>query len=309
MKALSVMQNKKVYADGVHDDTKALQECLDELKNGGTVYFPDGIYLISAALIFYSNQHLRFSDNAILLRSAKSEPLTRYLLASYSEPEWGGYEGTHDVVISGGVFDGNAGVAEKATLINTVHCRNIKIENCRFVNCSQWHFIEINSTENAVIEGCIFDGPTYTTIDERLYSEEVQLDLARNGSYGPVFNCDGSLIDFKCDDTVCRNITIRNNIFKCDGFPGIGHHGDCDHHNIIIENNIFDGPSGRNGKSRGYIIFKSMVYGITVRSNVFFSPTKTDSPNYGIISENPDTSALKTEDNLFNGVTDTYIRV
>ena len=304
MDFVNVMQKKTVYADGIHDDTKALQACIDEVKEGGTVYFPDGTYLVSGALIFYSNQHLKFSDKATVLRSDKSEPLTRYLLASYSEPEWSGYEGTHDVIISGGIFDGNENLTEHATLVNTVHCRNITIDGCRFVHCAHWHCIEINGTENATVQNCIFDGPSYTAKSDILYNEQIQLDMSRNGSYGPVYNCDGKLIDFCYDDTVCRNIVIRNNIFKCDGFPGVGHHGDIDHHNILIENNIFDGPSGRIGKSRGYIFFRPMVYDITVRGNAFIAPEETDSPSYGIISENPDSTALKTEDNLFFGKID-----
>lgn len=299
MNFVNVMQKKTVYADGIHDDTKALQACIDEVKEGGTVYFPDGTYLVSGALIFYSNQHLKFSDKATVLRSDKSEPLTRYLLASYSEPEWSGYEGTHDIIISGGIFDGNENLTEHATLVNTVHCRNITIDGCRFVHCAHWHCIEINGTENATVQNCIFDGPSYTAKSDILFNEQIQLDMSRNGSYGPVYNCDGKLIDFCYDDTVCQNIVIRNNIFKCDGFPGVGHHGDIDHHNILIENNIFDGPSGRIGKSRGYIFFRPMVYDITVRGNVFIAPEETDSPSYGIISENPDSTALKTEDNLF----------
>lgn len=304
MNFVNVMQNKDVYADGIHDDTKALQACIDEIKDGGTVYFPDGIYLVSAALIFYSNQTLKFSDKAVVLRSDKSEPLTRYLLASYSEPEWAEYEGTHDVVISGGIFDGNENLTERATLVNTVHCRNITIENCRFIHCAHWHCIEINATENAVVQNCIFDGPSYTAVNEGLFNEQLQLDLSRDGSYGPVYNCDGKLIDFKTDETVCRNIVVKNNIFKCDGFPGVGHHGDCDHHNILIENNIFDGPSGRDGKSRGYVFFRPMVYDLNVRNNVFIAPEETDSPSYGIIHENNAPEALKTEDNLFIGKVD-----
>ena len=304
MNFINVLQNGNVFADGVHDDTKALQACIDELKEGGTVYFPDGVYLISGALIFYSYQHLKFSDNAVILRSHKSEPLTRYLLASYSEPEWGEYTGTHDVVISGGIFDGNENLTEHITLLNTVHCSNITIENCRFRHCSQWHFIEINGTENAVIQNCVFDGPSYTVKSDNLFNEQVQLDMSRHGSYGPVYNCDGTLIDFKSDDTVCRNIVIRNNIFKCDGFPGIGHHGDIDHHDILIENNIFDGPSGRIGKSRGYVFFRPMVYNLTVKGNAFLAPEETDSPSYGIILENQDSSALRAENNIFTGKID-----
>ncbi len=301
MKFVKVTDNKKVFADGIHDDTKALQECIDAVKDGGTVYFPDGTYLISAALIFYSNQHLKFSDDAVVLRSDSSEPITRYLLASYSEPEWDGYEGTHDVVISGGIFDGNERLTEKSTLVNTVHCRNIRIENSRFRHCSQWHFIEINSTENAVVEGCVFDGHSYTSVNENLLNELVQLDLSRDGSYGPVYNCDGTLIDFSTDETVCRNITIKNCIFKCAGFPAIGHHGDCAHHNIEISGNVFDGASGRDGKSRGYIIFRPQVYGITVCDNFFVEPDNTDSPNLSIVAENPDKTTLTQKGNVFTG--------
>ncbi len=304
MDFVNVLQNKNVFGDGIHDDTKALQACIDQLKDGGTVYFPDGTYLISGALIFYSYQNLKFSDNAIILRSDKSEPFTRYLLASYSESEWGEYTGTHDVVISGGIFDGNEKLDERITLVNTVHCSNITIENCRFRHCAYWHCIEINGTENAVVQNCVFDGPTYTEVDDRLYNEQIQLDMSRHGSYGPVYNCDGTLVDFKSDDTVCRNIIIRNNIFKCDGFPGIGHHSDIDHHNILIENNIFDGPSGKIGKSRGYIFFRPMVYDLKVKNNVFISPEETDSPSYGIIHENSDANALTAEDNIFIGKID-----
>ena len=52
MNFINVKDNKNVFADGIHDDTKALQTCIDTVKDGGTVYFPDGTYLVSASLIF-----------------------------------------------------------------------------------------------------------------------------------------------------------------------------------------------------------------------------------------------------------------
>lgn len=301
MNFIKVTDNKDVFADGIHDDTRALQKCIDAVKNGGTVYFPDGTYLISAALIFYSNQILRFSDNAVILRSDKSNPITAYLLAAYSEPGWGNYDGTHDVIISGGIFDGNINLKEHSTLVNTVHCRNIRIESCRFRHCALWHMIEINSSENITVESCVFDGPTYTCIPENLYNEQIQLDLAREGSYGPVYGCDGKLIDFCKDDTVCRNVKIKNNLFKCAGFPAIGHHGDCGHNNIVIENNIFDGPSGLNGKCRGYISFRSQVYALKVKNNYFISAENTEASNYGIVFDNSDEKELIDENNTFSG--------
>ena len=302
MKFINVRENTNVYGDGIHDDTKALQDSIDKVRDGGTVYFPDGTYLLSGALIFYSYQHIKLSDKAVLLRSDKPDCLTRYLMASYSEPEWAGYDGTHDVVISGGIFDGNGNFNEKCTLLNTVHCNNILIENCRFVHCSRWHFIEINGTANTTIRNCVFDGPTYTEKPAELLNEQVQLDLSRHGSYGPVYNCDGKLIDFCSDDTTCSNIVLENNIFKCDGFPGIGHHGDCNHNNIIIRNNIFDGPSGSHSGSRGYIIFRPQATEITVENNVFIAPeNEYNSPNVGIVIENPVPDTLTEKANLYLG--------
>ena len=75
MEFINVTDNDKVFADGVHDDTKALQECIDKVKDGGTVYFPDGTYLVSSTLIFYSNQIFKLSDNAVILRSKEASCL------------------------------------------------------------------------------------------------------------------------------------------------------------------------------------------------------------------------------------------
>ncbi len=301
MNFVNVLDNKGVYADGVNDDTKALQKCIDEVKNGGTVYFPDGVYLVSAALIFYSNQYLRFSDNARILRSGKSNPLTRYLLASYSEKDWSGYCGTHDVVISGGIFDGNESLTEKSTLVNTVHCKNIVIENCRFVNCSKWHCVELNSTENATVKNCVFDGRTYTLKCDELHNELIQLDWPHIGSYGPVYNCNGELIGFCVDDTPCKNVHIESNVFKCNGFPAIGHHDDCPHCDIVISNNVFDGSASGYGRSRGYIIFTPSVFKVKIVENSFIAPEKSQAPNIGIVFESADKAALFCENNNFSG--------
>lgn len=55
MEFINVLDNRGVYGDGIHDDTKALQNCIDTLKSGGTIYFPDGVYLLSATLRVTSN--------------------------------------------------------------------------------------------------------------------------------------------------------------------------------------------------------------------------------------------------------------
>lgn len=295
----------EIYADGIHDDAKAIQACLDKMKNGGTIYFPDGTYLISSCLIFYSNQHLKFSDNAILLRSAKGDEVTRYMLASYSEPNIGGYNGTHNVVISGGIFDGNSATDEKLTIMNTVHCSDIVIKNCRFTHGSLWHYIELNSTENALVENCVFDGTSYTAIRDNLTSELIQVDAPRIGTYGPVYNCDGKLIDFNPDGTPCKNIEIKSCIFKCNGFPAIGHHGNDAHNEIKINDNIFTGLSGIGDNSRGFIAFIEKTYNVEISANAFISyADKQKSLAVTTLNKSADSCIIK--DNTFIGKFDEY---
>lgn len=301
MKFLDIGQIEDIYADGVHDDAKAIQRCLDKMKDGGTIYFPDGTYLISSCLIFYSNQWLKFSDNAVLLRSADCEPITRYMLASYSAPDVGGYDGTHDVVISGGVFDGNAKITEKLTILNTVHCTNIVVKNSKFIHCAYWHCIELNSTKEAHILDCTFDGASYTAMRENLTSELIQIDAPEVGTYGPVYNCDGKLIDFLPDKTPCKDITIASCIFKCDGFTAIGHHGNDEHTDIKIYCNVFTGLSGNKERSRGFITFMEKVYGADISDNAFISEATSDLKSIGISTNNPDKSSVTAENNTFLG--------
>lgn len=301
MKYLNIGNYVNIYADGVHDDTKALQACLDELKDGGVIYFPDGTYLISAALIFYSNQTLKFSKNARLLRSAKSEPITKYMLASYSEPDVGGYDGTHDVEISGGIFDGNAELSEKLTIMNTVHCKNIVIKNASFVNGSEWHYIELNSTNGAKVYDCVFDGGSYVATRENQTSELIQIDAPDVNTYGPVYDCDGKLIDFLADKTPCSDILIESNIFKCDGFTAIGHHGIYDHNDIKIYKNLFVGTSGNEKSSRGFITFMAKTYGVKIADNIFDSKAENNCVSWGIQTKNVAADSVIAERNLFSG--------
>lgn len=305
VKFLDIGQTDDIYADGIHDDAKAIQRCLDEMKDGGTIYFPDGTYLISHCLIFYSNQWLKFSDKAVLLRSADCEPLTRYMLAAYSEPDVGGYDGTHDVVISGGIFDGNASLTEKITILNTVHCNSITIKNCTFVHCAYWHCIELNSTKDALVLDCVFDGPSYTAMREDLTSELIQLDAPAAGTYGPVYNCNDELIDFSKDKTPCCDIKIASCIFKCGGFTAIGHHGNDAHNDIKIYNNVFTGLSGNEERSRGFITFMEKVYNVDIAGNAFISKSDKEKCT-GILTNNPDESSILAEDNTFIGKFDEY---
>ncbi len=138
---------------------------------------------------------------------------------------------------------------------------------------------------------------------DELHNELIQLDWPHERSYGPVFNCNGELIDFCIDDTACKNVLIDSNLFKCDGFPAIGHHDtECNHSGIIIKNNTFDGSASSDGISRGYIIFMPEVSGVSIINNTFISPEKTGAVNPAIIFTNTNDGELICENNRFTGV-------
>ncbi len=301
---VDVGAEKSVFANGIHDDTKALQMCIDRAREGGTVFFPDGTYLVSASLIFYSNQRLVFSDEARLLRSAEGERITRYILSSYSEPDVDGYDGTHDVEIIGGIFDGNAQTDEFLTILNTVHCRNITVKNCRFVHGAGWHCIEFNSTDGILVSGCAFDGGSYTRMRPDLSNELIQTDAPDVNSYGPVYDWEWKLIAHKLGKTPCRNVTIEHCLFKCAGFPAIGHHGNHNHENIVIRNNIFYGRSCADGKSRGYITFMPHVSGVQVYGNTFVSDADEGDGNKLFEVKNQTPGAWEIGENAYYGAFD-----
>lgn len=268
-----VKVNFGAYGDGRHDDTKAIQNALDSLKDGGgTIFFPTGVYLISSCLIFYSDQTLDFAEDAVLKRkplSNSTEPIElRYLMASYTEDssQYAGYNGVYNVTINGAIFDGNENITSnsKITLLNTCHCSHITIANCSFRNGSVWHCLEVNASRNVRITNCLFDANSYTVM-RKDHNELIQLDAAKAGLYGPVFFQSGNEMAFVNDETPCRNVEINNCTFLCCGFAAIGCHSDYPHTDIRIHHNTFSGTPD----SRGYIGFTKSVTNVTEYENFY----------------------------------------
>lgn len=254
---VNVKTDFNAFGDAVHDDTAALQNALDSAKE---IFFPAGVYSITSCLIFYSGQRLTFEKGAVLKRANEEQ---KYLLASFTAPEDESYSSCEDVVIDGATFDGNEKIDFKTTMLNTCQSRNIHIKNCRFLNGHTWHYIEINSSENVKIENCVFES-SYG--GNSIRGEQIQLDYAKIGNYGPVFNCKNEEIKFNPDHTVCRNVEITGCTFY--GYataPAIGNHDDAPHHEVKIHYNTFVGSFGE----RGYVNFVKSMYGVTKSDNIF----------------------------------------
>lgn len=90
---------KKMFGDGIHDDTAAVQELLD---NCGIVTIDKpGTYLISKTLIIHSNTRFVLSPGAKLL----SAPMSRCALIQNEYFVGGGRD--ENIEIVGGIWDGN----------------------------------------------------------------------------------------------------------------------------------------------------------------------------------------------------------
>ena len=280
--------------DDESDDGSAIQGAFDACNevDGGTVYFPKGIYNVSKTIFFYSNQNILFEDGAVMKRVANSENVKDtcgVFLCNWFDVENTNSETSsvacRNVVISGGMFDGGGATPTESpcpvAMINTCHADNVVIENCKFINNYNAHCIEINSSDNVTISNCEFDD-YYGTTSQVRYNEIIQIDKSVNAALGTYF--DGAsyrtlrgynsvtYIDYVSPDCKgCSNIIIKDCDFISNAYcSAIGNHHESPYSttNSIIQifNNTFSGGTS----SRGYIVFDCHTTDIEIFDNKFY---------------------------------------
>lgn len=260
LKDMLTVANVKMFGavgDGVTNDSEAIQKALDSVKNGGTVYFPKGVYCLHSYVKYYSNQDLIFENGATLLRGRSNMNL---MLTNYCDLTTGGYDMTENVNIIGGIFDANVNFnTSHCTEIGFIHSKNTKIINCTFKHqATTWHSIEINASKNTVIDGCIFTNITTTGVN----GEMIQIDGAISNT---VYPWDGLK-----DETPSMFTTIKNCFFDESEFsPAIGNHSASTHSYTIIHDNVFNGLTS----SRGALAFVNSMKHIDVYNNTFVNCT------------------------------------
>jgi hypothetical protein len=110
----------KLVGDGIHDDTQAIQSMLDLRETLVYLPVPAKHYVISKSLRIYSNQTLKL-DPATLIRLA--DKANDYMLTNENLDE-----GNKNIVISGGIWDGNnVGIDHAKGDRNGVHPRDFFI--------------------------------------------------------------------------------------------------------------------------------------------------------------------------------------
>ena len=142
------MELIKLYGDGLHDDTNALQARLDK---AGEVRIPDGRYLITHPLIIHDNTHLLLSKNAYLR-------LADHANCSLLDND-GLYERrpNKNIIIEGGVWDGNNAMQEREYIPN----ENLPCDYEKYISNSLVVFmIRIVHAENFTFRNAVCKDPT-----------------------------------------------------------------------------------------------------------------------------------------------------
>ena len=187
------MDEIKLWKDGIHDDTAALQALLDKR---GEVRVPDGRYLISKPLIIHDDTHLIVARNAVLR-------LTDHVNCSLLDND-GLYERrvNRNITIEGGIWDGNNAAQEREWIpVEDLPCDYDKyISNSLIVL-----MIRLVHTEHLVVRDIILRDPTSYGIhiaDARYFTvENVHFDYDLSKP-----NMDGVHIQGPARFGVIRNI-------------------------------------------------------------------------------------------------------
>lgn len=221
-------------------DSAAIQEALDRASEDHktVITIPNGTFYINKTLYIQSNTTLKLSKKTVIKRmnSALGKNMLRTTDAKHKSTRVGGYNLAHDIVVSGGTWDG--GNIKKAksgsNLIYMGHSRNITIKSATIKNCYGAHAIELAGVKDSTIRNCKITGFRYEP--DLFTSEAIQIDTCYqskdDGKWAP---------GFKVDKTESRNIRIEKNTIT--DYPrGIGVHHKLKGHpitNLTIRNNKF----------------------------------------------------------------------
>lgn len=240
------------------DDTAAIQKAIDSLMEGGTVYFPAGVYTVSN-LILREGVHLRLAGCLEDAKVGYTDAVKAWaesgeiaiLRTNYGNNHMfynlrrGGYctEGVSNFSFSGGMIDCRSG-----TMAFVWACaENVVLENCIIKDNPNNHAIQIDGCTNVIIRNVMFAGYQYggTHTAETIQIEPTTAGaISGNYATSPVKCKDG---DFHFNS----NIVITGCYFgKSDNngphLTPVGHHSVTGAKTVVdgleFSNNVVDNP-------------------------------------------------------------------
>lgn len=205
--------------DGINDDTASIQAALYSPYH--RIYIPDGTYKLTNILRIPSNKQLTLSPTTTMLRKSNSSSM----LLNNSDGTTGDYGSNANVIIEGGVWNGNAAeFPEACTIMGFGHMSDVIVRDCTIQNVPAWHAIELNAIRRGTIERVFFKTCT---------NEAVQLDTMNSANPG-VFPWFGPY-----NDGICREIVIQDCTFVAVA-TAIGSHSAPPVEGLVIRRCVID---------------------------------------------------------------------
>lgn len=278
--------------DGQADDTAAIQQALSLAAQGeySHVVIPKGTYKTTDTLRIYRRTRLTLDPGATILRCHDHS----FLVNGDNGSMFEGYGGHGDIVIEGGVWEGN--ILQFPDTFNgfgLARGSGIVIRGIEMRDVVTAHGIDMNACENVLIENCRFLGYRDGTADQsRDYAEAIQLANHTASGFSQMGGFDG---------TPCRNVIVRGCYFGASGTPGtqawpagVGNHyavHNLYNANIKITDNTFNGMTFAGVRS-----FK--FADLLVSGNLFLNCAR------GIMLSNPQggTESSKDADGVQSGL-------
>src|SRR5699024_5654013 len=162
-----------------------LQHALNRLKDakGGILHIKNGDYLMDARVAVYSNTEIKMENNVTLYRGWSGG----FFDIGHKNDAYYGYEGVHNVHITGGTLDSNYEKIDQfptseMNFVQLRHNDNVSFTNMKFRNSISYHVMDINGARNVKIRDCIFEG--YINLSGKGYKECLQYSEYTDVSIG-----------------------------------------------------------------------------------------------------------------------------
>ena len=237
---------------------------------GGTLIFEKGTYTITNTLYVPSNVTIIFEDGVVIRKGTEtgthrmSASKSIFQLASPSMAKVKGayseYNGVHDVSFIGEgnvIIDMNYDYGALGIMMG--HNKNVTIKGITFENMYSGHFIEMDASQNVVVENCVFQNHKDSPNNNK---EAINLDTPDETTNG--FHATWT----SYDKTPNENVLIQNCMFR-DLERAIGTHKYSEgklHKNVqIISNTIIrcDKDAIRVMNWENAVIMKNVIDTVT----------------------------------------------
>ena len=221
---VNIVDDYGAIANDNKDDWKAIQSALNRVKNngGGTVIIPNGTFELNHSLKIYKNTRLSLSKDTIVNRNHRGALIINGDVGA----TYRGYNGNGNILVEGGTYLMNKS-SDKALpggWFGIARAKGIIIRNTVVKNLQDSHAIDLNSSQNVLIDNVKFLGYRDSTEDHsKDYIEAIQIANHTQKGFMAFGEFDGKHTE---------KVTVQNCTFSTsdtDGFTnwpvGVGNHG------------------------------------------------------------------------------------